>query len=71
MSNYEKEFKIIDNKIAMSFSKPYESAYGASVKLTASEAREVARKLDFYADKLSEDKVVEKRHPSPWHMSNQ
>lgn len=52
MSNYEKEFKIIDNKIEMSFSKPYESAYGASVKLTASEAREVARELDFYADKL-------------------
>lgn len=56
MSDYEKEFKIIDNKIAMSFSKPYESAYGASVKLTASEAREVARKLDFYADKLDSEK---------------
>ena len=56
MSDYEKEFKIIDNKIVMSFSKPHESAYGASVRLTASEAREVARNLDFYADKLDSAK---------------
>ncbi|MFK3999863.1 hypothetical protein ACI2I3_00750 [Psychrobacter namhaensis] len=71
MSDYQKEFWIVDNKIAMSFSKPHESAYGASVNLTASEAREVAKKLNFYAEKLSENQLEEKRHPSPWHMSNQ
>lgn len=52
MSDYEKEFRIIDNKIEMSFSKPYESAYGASVKLSADEARNVARNLEYYADQL-------------------
>lgn len=71
MSDYQKEFEIIGNKIAMSFSKPHESAYGASIKLTASEAREVAKKLNLYADKLSENQLEEERHPSPWHMLNQ
>lgn len=71
MSDYQKEFEIVDSKIAMSFSKPHESAYVASVRLTASEAREVAKKLNFYAEKLSENQSEEKRHPSPWHMSNQ
>lgn len=52
MSNYEKEFRVIDNKIVMSFSKPYESAYIASVRLSADEARNVARNLEYYADQL-------------------
>lgn len=54
---YEFETGIIGDKIAVNCSKPYTSAYGFGFKLNANNARELARWLNHFADKLDEGEV--------------
>ena len=49
---YEFETSTTDNKVSVSCSKPYTSAYSFGFKIRADEARQLARWLNHFADTL-------------------
>ena len=51
---YEFETGITDSKVVVNCSKPYTSAYGFGFKINPQKARELARWLNHFADKLDE-----------------